>query len=150
MITGNIDKDFLDKIEVPKFGCLVDERRLDYKIKSERVKKNIWEIGGNNGWYTWNWAWIIRGVLDKMVGGVGLRRGRRSPTELVVGDALDWWRVVSANKEIGRLILYAEMKVPGEAWLELEVDESSKSFLQKATFRPNGILGRLYWYFLLI
>lgn len=148
-ITGNIDKNFLDKIEVPQYGCLVDERKIKYKISGERIKKNIWEIGGNNGWYTWNWAWIIRGLLDKIVGGVGLRRGRRSPTELETGDALDWWRVISSNKNNGRLILYAEMKVPGEAWLELAVDDKTKYFVQKATFRPNGLLGRLYWYFLL-
>ena len=147
--TGNLEQDFLNKIEVPKFGCLVDERKLNYKIDSERVKNNVWEIGGENGWYTWNWAWSIRGFLDKMVGGVGLRRGRRSPTELKPGDALDWWRVIMANKPTGKLILYAEMKVPGEAWLELEVNDEQKSFIQKATFRPNGLLGRIYWYILL-
>jgi uncharacterized protein YbjT (DUF2867 family) len=147
--TGNLEQDFLDKIEVPKFGCLIDERKLSYKTETERVKNNIWEIGGENGWYTWNWAWAIRGILDKIVGGVGLRRGRRSPTELKPGDALDWWRVILANKNLGRLILYAEMKVPGEAWLELEVNDEQKSFTQKATFRPNGLLGRLYWYSLL-
>lgn len=147
--TGNLEQDFLDKIEVPKFGCLIDERNLNYKAETEKVKKNIWEIGGENGWYTWNWAWAVRGLLDKIVGGVGLRRGRRSPTELKPGDALDWWRVIMANKNLGRLILYAEMKVPGEAWLELEVNDEKKIFTQKATFRPNGLLGRLYWYSLL-
>ncbi|MFZ1291123.1 MAG: SDR family oxidoreductase [Melioribacteraceae bacterium] len=148
-ISGVLRQDFLDKIEVPKFGCLVDERIICYKIDTERVKKNIWEIGGDNGWYAWNWAWVVRGLLDKLFGGVGLRRGRRSPTELKPGDALDWWRVILANKSLGKIILYAEMKVPGEAWLELEVNEEKKSFTQKATFRPNGLLGRLYWYSLL-
>jgi len=146
---GNLQQDFLDKIEVPKFGCLVDERKLRYEIDTERIKKSIWEIGGENGWYTWNWAWALRGLLDKMVGGVGLRRGRRSPTELKPGDALDWWRVILADEKVGRLILYAEMKVPGEAWLELEINDKQKSFTQRATFRPNGLLGRLYWYTLL-
>jgi uncharacterized protein YbjT (DUF2867 family) len=148
-ITGNLRQDFLDKIEVPKFGCLVDERKIKYKIDSERVIKNVWKIGGENGWYFWNWAWALRGLLDKFFGGVGLRRGRRSPSELKPGDALDWWRVILADENSGRLILYAEMKVPGEAWLELEVNEGNKTFLQKATFRPNGLLGRLYWYSLL-
>jgi hypothetical protein len=147
--TGNLAQDFLNKIEVPKYGCLIDERKLTYNAETERVKNNIWEIGGENGWYTWNWAWAIRGLLDKMIGGVGLRRGRRSPKDLKPGDALDWWRVILANKNLGRLILYAEMKVPGEAWLELEVNDEHKSFTQKATFRPNGLLGRLYWYSLL-
>ncbi len=148
-ITGNLKQDFLDKIEVPKFGCLIDERKVEYTIESIKVKKNIWEIGGENGWYSWNWAWVLRGLLDKMVGGVGLRRGRRSPTELKPGDALDWWRVILADEKKGRLILYAEMKVPGEAWLELEINDSNKTFLQRATFRPSGLLGRLYWYSLL-
>ncbi len=147
--TGNLKQDFLDKIEVPTYGCLTDERNVNYNIESERVKKNIWEIGGDNGWYFWNWSWALRGFIDKIVGGVGLRRGRRSPKELKPGDALDWWRVILADRNIGRLILYAEMKVPGEAWLELEVDEKNKTFSQKATFRPNGLLGRLYWYSLL-
>lgn len=146
---GKLKQDFLDKIEVPMYGCLTDERKVNYKIESERVKKNIWEIGGENGWYSWNWAWVLRGLMDKIIGGVGLRRGRRSPKELKPGDALDWWRVILADRNIGRLILYAEMKVPGEAWLELVVDESSKNFTQKATFRPNGLLGRIYWYLLL-
>jgi uncharacterized protein YbjT (DUF2867 family) len=148
-ITGSIEQNFLDKVEVPEYGCLTDERTILYNIDPEEVKNKIWEIGGKNGWYYWNWAWVLRGLLDKIVGGVGLRRGRRSPTELNQGDALDWWRVIFANKQNGRLILYAEMKVPGEAWLELKVDEKKNSFMQKATFRPNGLLGRLYWYLLL-
>lgn len=147
--TGNLDQDFLDKVEVPKYGCLVDERIMKYKIDTERIKNNVWKIGGENGWYTWNWAWALRGMIDKIVGGVGLRRGRRSSTDLKPGDALDWWRVILANKSLGRIILYAEMKVPGEAWLEFEINEQHKSFTQKATFRPNGLLGRLYWYSLL-
>lgn len=148
-ITGNLNQDFLNKIEVPKYGCLVDERIMKYKVDTERVKNNVWKIGGENGWYTWNWAWAVRGMIDKIVGGVGLRRGRRSSTDLKPGDALDWWRVTLANKKLGKLILYAEMKLPGEAWLEFKIDEQQKSFTQKATFRPNGLLGRLYWYSLL-
>ena len=148
-ITGNLKQNFLDKVEVPEYGCLTDERTILYNTNADEVKNKVWEIGGKNGWYFWNWAWVLRGLLDKIVGGVGLRRGRRSPTELKQGDALDWWRVIFANKQTGQLILYAEMKVPGEAWLELKVDEKKNSFMQKATFRPNGLLGRLYWYLLL-
>lgn len=147
--TGNLRQDFLDKIEVPQFGCLTDKKKIQYEVETDRVKAKIWEIGGENGWYFWNWTWVLRGMIDKLVGGVGLRRGRRSPTELKPGDALDWWRVILADRNRGRLILYAEMKVPGEAWLELEVNENEKYYLQKATFRPNGLLGRLYWYTLL-
>ena len=138
--TGNLKQDFLDKIEVPKFGCLVDERKINYKVESERVKKNIWEIGGDNGWYSWNWAWALRGLMDKIVGGVGLRRGRRSPTELKPGDALDWWRVILADKNTGRLILYAEMKVPGEAWLELEVNDEQKMLHSKSYFQTKWFI----------
>jgi len=149
VITGNIKQNFLDKIEVPKYGCQIDERVLDYNINTNKVKNRIWEIGGDNGWYYWNWAWTLRGLIDKAVGGVGLRRGRRNPTDLKPGDALDFWRVISSNKDLGRLILYAEMKLPGEAWLEFVLNENQKSFLQRATFRSSGIFGRIYWYLLL-
>ena len=148
-VTGNLNQDFLSKVEVPKFGCLFDHRMKKYTSDSNQVKKRIWEIGGVNGWYFWNWSWAIRGFIDKIVGGVGLRRGRRSPIELKPGDALDFWRVIYSNKSLGRLILYAEMKLPGEAWLEFEVDENKNIFNQKATFRPNGLFGRMYWYSLL-
>jgi hypothetical protein len=95
--------------------------------------------------------WRIRGVLDKMVGGVGLRRGRRSEIDLKPGDALDFWRVQVADKETGRLLLYAEMKLPGEAWLEFRIKESNGSqvLTQTATFQPLGLWGRVYWYLML-
>lgn len=86
----------------------------------------------------------IRGFLDKLVGGVGLRRGRTHAHELHPGDALDFWRVLYANKKEGRLLLFAEMKLPGEAWLEFKVE--SGKLIQTATFRPLGLSGRLYWY----
>jgi len=127
----------------------VDNRNIRFNIDSTKVKKNVWKIGGDRGWYYWNWAWSFRGFIDKIVGGVGLRRGRRSSTDLKAGDALDFWRVLLANEDIGRLILYAEMKLPGEAWLEFEVNDENKNFIQRATFRPNGLLGRIYWYLLL-
>ena len=113
---------------------------------------NIWQIGGKRGWYYGNWLWEIRGFLDKLVGGVGLRRGRRSPTDLKDGDALDFWRVLEANKETNRLLLYAEMKLPGEAWLEFRIKNSrdgGHDLIQTATFRPLGLWGRLYWYLVL-
>lgn len=82
--------------------------------------------------------------MDRVVGGVGLRRGRTSEIELNAGDAVDFWRVLYANKEEGRLLLFAEMKLPGEAWLEFRIQ--GDKLVQTATFRPVGIMGRLYWY----
>ena len=87
-------------------------------------------------------------MIDKILGGVGLRRGRKNPTELSAGDALDFWRVLLANKEEKRLLLYAEMRLPGEAWLELNISNDN-TLNQIATFRPLGLLGRLYWFLLL-
>lgn len=142
---------FMNYIDVPQHGCLIDETRVDLTEDIEKVKENIWTIGGTRGWYFGNFLWQIRGVLDKMAGGVGLRRGRRSPTDLRAGDSLDFWRVILADKTNGRLLLFAEMKLPGEAWLEFRIrHDGEKDFLvQKATFRPRGIWGRIYWYAML-
>jgi uncharacterized protein YbjT (DUF2867 family) len=130
-------------IEVPKFGCYKDEREsIIYNKKA--TTDRIWRIGGEQGWYYGNWLWEIRGFLDKLVGGVGLRRGRRSQTEIFVGESLDFWRVLDADRSKGRLLLYAEMKLPGEAWLEFRI--SDDKLVQSATFRPRGLFGRLYWY----
>jgi len=139
---------FIRQYQAPTFGCLRDMRKLPFNRKSEEVVQNIWEIGGERGWYYGSFLWKIRGILDKFVGGVGLRRGRRSPNDLKDGDALDFWRVLYANKEEGRLLLFAEMKLPGEAWLEFKVSsKNSQNYLtQTATFRPLGIWGRLYWW----
>jgi hypothetical protein len=87
----------------------------------------------------------MRGAIDKLAGGVGLRRGRKNPTELTVGDSLDFWRVIMVSKEEKRLLLYAEMKLPGEAWLEFRIIDD-KILTQTATFRPLGVWGRLYWF----
>lgn len=148
MASGLMHNQINDFIQVPSFGCFVDQRCIPFKRNTEEVLSNIWSIGGHQGWYYANFLWKIRGFLDKIVGGVGLRRGRRSQTELNPGDALDFWRVLLADKSGKRLLLYAEMKLPGEAWLQFEVIEKDKSkFLrQTATFRPKGILGRFYWY----
>jgi len=131
-------------IEVPVNGCFKDIRTM--KVKNSRASlERIWAIGGKNGWYYGNWLWKIRGFLDQLAGGVGMRRGRKSDTEIASGDALDFWRVLLADKEDKRLLLYAEMKLPGEAWLEFKIDEND-ILTQTATFRPLGVLGRLYWY----
>lgn len=134
-------------IEVPKEGCLKDIQVMPLTLPREEVIFRIWSIGGKSGWYGLNWAWKLRGLLDKFVGGAGLNRGRRHPTEIEVGESIDFWRVVKADKEAGHLILYAEMKLPGEAWLEFHIKEDNLH--QTATFRPKGILGRLYWYMML-
>lgn len=132
-----------DFIDVPTFGCFKDIRERKV-ISQEKVIQKIWSIGGDTGWYHADILWKIRGFIDKLFGGVGLRRGRTNITSLESGDALDFWRVLYADKEEGRLLLFAEMKLPGEAWLEFKIKEDL--LLQTATFRPHGILGRLYWY----
>lgn len=130
-------------INVPEFGCFKDFKKRKVKNK-ENALNRIWAIGGETGWYYGTFLWKIRGFLDQFFGGAGLRRGRRHPTELNAGDALDFWRVIYADKEKGKLLLYAEMILPGEAWLEFKIEDGSLK--QTATFRPHGLGGRLYWY----
>lgn len=134
-------------IQVPKYGCLKDEKVVEVE-NPEMVLDNIWAIGGENGWYYGNYLWKIRGFADRLFGGVGLRRGRTDPKRINTGDALDFWRVLYADKENKRLLLFAEMKLPGEAWLEFCINEKNE-LIQTATFRPKGIWGRLYWYAML-
>jgi uncharacterized protein YbjT (DUF2867 family) len=141
--SGRLKNSMHKYINVPKFGCFRDYKELKVTNEENTLNK-IWSIGGETGWYYGTFLWKIRGYLDKLVGGIGLRRGRTSPTELHVGDALDFWRVIFADKSKGKLLLYAEMKLPGEAWLEFKVEDGYLK--QTATFRPRGIAGRLYWY----
>ena len=142
------DNSLYDHINVPQHGCFVDKRSKIILSNPSEVVENVWQIGGERGWYYGNWMWNLRGYIDKFFGGVGLRRGRRSPVELAGGDSVDFWRVLVADKVNGRLLLYAEMKLPGEAWLEFKIEQhgSVKRLSQTATFRPKGLLGRLYWY----
>ena len=142
-ISGNLSMNISDFINVPEFGCFKDKKSIPI-LDFEKCRDNIWKIGGKNGWYKANYLWKVRGVIDKLFGGVGLRRGRTNPIEISTGDTLDFWRVLYANKEEGRLLLFAEMKLPGEAWLEFRIDQNI--LYQTATFRPKGLLGRLYWY----
>lgn len=129
-------------IEVPTHGCFVD--RQERKVTNrEACLTKIWKIGGNTGWYYGNSLWRIRGFFDKLAGGVGLRRGRTHPTQINTGDSLDFWRVLYANRQEGRLLLFAEMRLPGDAWLEFTCTDSK--LVQTATFRPLGVWGRLYW-----
>jgi uncharacterized protein YbjT (DUF2867 family) len=133
---------------VPEFGCFVDRREQGIASDPATVLRNIWSIGGERGWYHADWLWGLRRILDTLLGGIGLRRGRTDPTEIYPGDALDFWRVIVADKHDRRLLLFAEMKLPGEAWLEFHIVENDGTFVlrQTATFRPKGVLGRLYWY----
>ena len=128
--------------QVPSFGCFQDKRSMNVN-DLKYTKDKIWHIGGDNGWYYGNWLWEARGFLDKLFGGVGLRRGRTHPSKLLPGDAIDFWRVLYSNKSDGRLLLFAEMKLPGEAWLEFKIKDNKLT--QTATFRPKGLSCRLYW-----
>lgn len=137
------DVNISEFISVPKFGCFTDKRKMKIENHAFSVEK-IWSIGGLNGWYYGNWLWRIRGFIDKLFGGVGLRRGRTNKSIISVGDSLDFWRVLYADKKEPRLLLFAEMKLPGEAWLEFKIVDNE--LFQTATFRPVGIGGRLYWF----
>lgn len=137
-----LEKGISEYIEVPTHGCFKDTQQIMVANENDALKK-IWSIGGDTGWYYADLMWSIRGVLDKMVGGVGMRRGRRKSNNIRAGDAIDFWRVLYANKKDKRLLLYAEMKLPGEAWLEFKIRNGK--LIQAATFRPLGLNGRLYW-----
>lgn len=130
-------------------GQVFDMRELSVSANAEEAFKPIMSIGGDTGWYYGNILWRLRGLLDLLIGGAGFRRGRRDPHLLRVGDVIDFWRVqeIIPHK---KLLLYAEMKVPGEAWLEFNVEEKDgKSLItQRATFIPSGLFGKLYWYML--
>jgi uncharacterized protein YbjT (DUF2867 family) len=130
-------------LKVPKHGCFKDIKERNVLNETKTLEK-IWAIGGETGWYYGTFLWKIRGYIDKLFGGTGLRRGRTNSQTIKTGDALDFWRVLVADKEQKRLILFAEMKLPGEAWLEFHIVKGK--LYQRATFRPKGLAGRLYWY----
>lgn len=128
-------------------GRIVDSRVVDVDTPLGVAFAPIQRIGGQTGWYYGNWLWRIRGVFDLLVGGVGMRRGRRDPVNLRVGDAVDFWRVEAFEPE-RRLRLAAEMRLPGRAWLEFEVlaSEGKSTIRQTAIFDPVGLRGLAYWY----
>lgn len=141
------EKGLATHIEVPGFGVFQD-KKVEKAKDIHLSEAKIFAIGGRTGWYYANRLWALRGWLDRLFGGVGLRRGRKNASEVSPGDALDFWRVILADRETKRLLLYAEMKLPGEAWLEFVIDEH-ECIHQTATFRPHGLAGRLYWYAML-
>lgn len=145
---GYLTSDFMDQIKVPQNGTLEYKVNLPFNGDPVPVLNNIMAIGGNRGWYYWDWIWGLRGFIDRIIGGVGLRRGRTSNVTVSPGDVIDFWRVLLVDKNARRLLLYAEMKLPGEAWLEFKIIDrhGKRSLSQIATFRPSGLWGRLYWY----
>ena len=149
-VRGGLDPSLSYYVTLPEHGCLLAQRIVEVTLPANEAVRRVFSIGGRSGWYYMNSAWFVRGAIDKLVGGVGIRRGRRDPIDLEPGDALDFWRVLLADRAERRLLLYAEMKLPGEAWLEFKfVNKGERSYLyQTATFRPQGVWGRLYWYLL--
>ncbi|MEO1858053.1 MAG: SDR family oxidoreductase [Rubritalea sp.] len=143
LASGKVDSRHIRNIQIPEHGILHDSRKIVIRAPRQQVIDAVWSLGGKVGWPSMDWAWHLRGMMDKCVGGSGMRRGRRDPYKLSTGDALDFWRVILVDKDAGRLILFAEMKLPGEAWLEYSV--GSNSIKQRAVFRPRGLFGRLYW-----
>jgi uncharacterized protein YbjT (DUF2867 family) len=129
-------------------GMIIERRQRAVDAAPVDVYRVFAGLGGTRGWLYMNWAWTFRGFLDKLIGGVGLRRGRRHPDDLRVGDALDFWRVEEV-KDGALLRLRAEMLVPGKAWLQFEVaarEQGTPLLTQTAFFAPKGLAGWLYWY----
>jgi uncharacterized protein YbjT (DUF2867 family) len=128
-------------------AVFVDARQMTLDVEPDKVWQVLIRIGGETGWYYADWLWRLRGLIDKLCGGVGLRRGRRDPDQLVPGDALDFWRVARVETS-RRLMLVAEMKFPGEAVLtfELEATDCGTRVVQKAYYLPRGLSGLVYWW----
>jgi uncharacterized protein YbjT (DUF2867 family) len=148
LISSSPENTLYEHLTVPVNGCFIDKREIEISESENNVVENIWSIGGETGWYYADWLWHVRGFIDKLFGGVGLRRGRTNQNSINTGDTLDFWRVLVADKSNKRLLLFAEMKLPGEAWLEFKVSEKDSKYylIQTATYRPRGLLGRMYWY----
>ncbi len=143
LVSGRFNSNISKFLKVPKKNCYIDRRKKEIENREFTIDR-IWSIGGETGWYYGDWLWSLRGFIDRLYGGVGSRRGRTNKHDIHAGDALDFWRVLYANKAEGKLILFAEMKLPGEAWLEFKI--INNTLYQSATFRPKGIWGKLYWY----
>jgi len=131
-----------------RFGSrIVDSRIVIVRCSAPQAFSPIRRIGGETGWYYGNWLWHVRGFIDRLVGGVGLRRGRRDPEHPVPGEALDFWRVEAVEQD-RRLLLFAEMRLPGRAWLQFEVEPAGDwaTIRQTAIYDPVGLSGLVYWY----
>ena len=139
----------ITKLQVEQ-GMILERRQRNVAAPADKVYRAFARIGGRNGWYYANWSWKARAIFDRLIGGVGMRRGRRDPLDVVPGDALDWWRVEAVER--GHLIrLRAEMRLPGRGWLEFRADplpDGTTALQQTAYFQPTGLAGLLYWYLL--
>lgn len=142
---GMLNPNMSDYVNVPTHGCFIYERRI-LIFDHQKIIEKLWSIGGESGWYYGNFLGRLRGIADKLAGR-GPDRERAGNPELNAGDKLDSWRVLFADKSEGRLVLYSEMKLPGEAWLEFKIQDNR--LVQTSTFRPKGVAGRLYWYAML-
>lgn len=144
------DKDLADEIAahltVPKQGCFVDTQTIAVQDPALALE-NIFSIGGRNGWYYADFLWNLRGWIDKRLGGRGMNPRPDIARDLRPGECVGLWRVLIADRKEKRLLLYAEMKLPGEAWLEFRLD--GETLTQTATYRPLGLWGRVYWYLML-
>ena len=128
-------------------AIFIDRKEEDISnLNPSKVYQSFIGIGGDNGWFDFDFLWELRGIIDKLIGGVGLKRGRRSQCDLRISDCLDFWKVVDLKKD-ERFLLYAQMKLPGEAWLEFKIKDNK--LIQSAYFYPKGVFGRLYWYALI-
>lgn len=143
LISGRFDANISEFIKIPKKNCFVDQRKMEIENYDFTIER-IWSLGGETGWYYGDWLWDLRGFIDKLYGGVGSRRGRTNQHNIHAGDVLDFWRVLYADKEEGKLLLFAEMKLPGKAWLEFKIEDGT--LYQTATFEPKGFWGKSYWY----
>lgn len=136
----------IDHVHDVADALFVDRRIIDLgSLPSEKVYRSFCAIGGENGWFGYDWLWNIRGFIDKLLKGAGTNRGRRDQRELRIGDSIDFWKVVDLIPQ-ERLLLFAQMRLPGKAWLEFKIHEGK--LVQSAYFYPEGVWGRAYWYFL--
>jgi hypothetical protein len=143
---GEANGGIAGSIRIPEHGCFIKQWKRPV-ADEDKVLEHIWAIGGNRGWYNARCLWEIRGMLDRLAGGSGLRLGRNTSGELTAGDMVDFWQVLMASRTEKRLLLYAEMKLPGEAWLEFRIRNSE--LIQTSSFRPLGLRGRIYHYLVL-
>lgn len=146
--TQELNPDIQEYLNIAEKEGFNDRQQVKIETSKEVVIDRIWKIGGKTGYYAFNWAWYLRGIADKMVGGMGLNRGRRDPSAIQVGDSIDFWRVLIADRDKGHLVLFSNMKVPGQAWLTFQIIEDQEGIflIQTATFQPQGVWGHLYWY----
>lgn len=127
-------------------AIFIERQTIELKdLKAQKVFESFMCIGGKNGWFAYDFLWNIRGFIDKLFGGYGVNRGRRDSCNLRIGDGVDFWKVADVV-ENERLLLFAQMKLPGKAWLEFIIKDNK--FIQSAYFYPKGIFGRIYWYIL--